>query len=115
MNTNALTGRREKSEHIAIIEVKECDIREGRFIYKDMIDYRKAIGNDGISVYIISSKPNYISNFLVHSFDDKGNIHTIHPNLFPSLETLSAKETTDRKAELMAQQKNTSNIFKKVC
>lgn len=104
-----------KNEHIAIIEVKEASIGNGSFMYKNMNDYRKAVGNDSIPVYIVSTDHSNASSFLLHSFDEKGEIKTIDNSLFPSFEALSAQESTDRKADLRVRREEIGNRFRKVC
>ncbi|HCF4373737.1 hypothetical protein [Pseudomonas aeruginosa] len=104
-----------KNEYLAIIEVKEARIDSGKSIYENMIDYRKALGANSIPVYIISTDYDNPSSFLLHSFDDQGNIKVIDCNLFPTFEALSAKETTDRKAELRVRREDTDDKFTRVC
>lgn len=107
-----------KNEYLAIVEVKEArmgESRKGGFIYENMIDYRKALGANSIPVFIVSTDYNDTSPFLLHSFDEQGQINVIDYTLFPTFEALAVKEQADRKADLRLRRDNAGESFTMVC
>ena len=105
----------EKNENLAIIEVRECKVGEGKFIYQNMCDYRKVIGSDSIPVYVVSTSDHEDVPFLLYSFYENGDVNVIDRSLFPEFKTLSAKESTERKVDLRSRSADVSDKFRKVC
>lgn len=106
------------NEYLAIVEVKEAKIHEegpGGFIYENMIDYRKALGANSVPVFIVSTNYKDSSPFLLHSFNEQGEISVIDHTLFPTFEALAVKEQADRKADLRVRRDNASEKFTVVC
>lgn len=101
-------------ERLALIEVKEAKIGEGRFIYENLHDYRKALGNEKIRLYVVGSPTEgTTADFSIYTYDADGKLGLIDFSLFPVFQALSADDSAGRKDSLRKKETSATKSFQK--
>lgn len=103
-----------RKERLAIIEIKDAKIANGKNIYDQLNGFRQAIEKSNLPIYLVT--PSYNSTddnqMDLYTFDETGMIKKIDISLFPTFLALSSVDSVNRKDTLRVEGNATEKTFK---
>ncbi|MEE7624636.1 hypothetical protein V3O24_00540 [Methylobacter sp. Wu8] len=106
----------QRKERLAVVEIKDAEIGQGRQIYENLNGYRQAIGKPNLPIYLVarSSNADERTQMKLYTFSENGEITNIDISLFPTFGALSSAESASRKDTLRVESNSTERTLRRV-